>query len=105
VTLYYMVANLPIYHFSHGAKWIKTSNGRVHKFVKGFEEVRTHSFWVSNDADGRAYIKEWKKGFVFDIDERPFYLYRCPEDGKPYPHHGSVGVKRGSVIYVGLRKK
>jgi len=57
---------------------------------------------ISNDADGWKYFNDEIKPY-FPKGTRFKYLYRCPNDGKPYPNNvGSVTRSRGKIVSIYL---
>ena len=57
---------------------------------------------ISNDADGWTYFMDEIKPY-FPKGTRFKYLYRCPNDGKPYPNNvGNVTKSRGKIVSIYL---
>jgi hypothetical protein len=82
------------YHTTRSAIYFKHPNGLVTVMYRSLK-IKSHSIaHVSNDDDGHNFIKELKKIYGTTSFR---YLYRVPNDGKPYSPTNDY-VRRGSIL-------
>lgn len=92
-------------HKSHKAEYFKNLDGTITvKPTNPNRKVDDESsiLKISNDADGWKYFMDEVKPY-FPKGTRFKYLYRCPNDGQPYPKNvGNVTRSRGKIVAIYL---
>jgi hypothetical protein len=99
------------YHVSNQAVYFRNTNGLVYAVYRN-RNCPACVAHVSNDAAGRNFINTVLKPHIkLEPNQRFYFLYRCPKDGKPYSpktswiRRGNITKNRAKVIYVGIKNK
>jgi hypothetical protein len=99
------------YHVTNQAVYFRNDNGLVYAVYRN-RNCPNCVAHVSNDAAGWSFVNEVLKPQIkLKPTQRFYYLYRCPNDGKPYSpskswiRSGNVTKSRGKIVYIGIKNK